>query len=62
MMFKELNIDAYFNTKPARYVKVTNTTAVVVGSSLFKIGDIQTLSPDLHVIKLYDSLDILEDK
>ena len=62
MTFKDLKLGTYFNTKVARYVKVTNTTAVVVDGSVFKIGDIQDIYADLKVIKLYDSLDILEEQ
>jgi len=38
MKFSELSIGDMFNTKPARYVKVSDTEAMVVMSGIFEVG------------------------
>jgi hypothetical protein len=38
MTFDELNIGDMFNTKEARYVKISDTKAIVVMSSLYDVG------------------------
>ncbi len=61
MTFKELKVGTLFNTKDARFVKVTDTSAVVVSNSLFRFGSIETITPDLKVIKLYNSEEAYEN-
>lgn len=51
--FGDLDEGDMFNTKPARYVKISETDAIVVMGSVFKIGTIHEFGPEESVIPLY---------
>lgn len=63
--FKDLDIGDMFNTKPARYVKISETEAIVVMSGIgelgFDIGQIHTFRLDQEVIPLYSNSKKLEE-
>ena len=44
-----------FNVKVARFVKTSDTEAIVVMPGVFKLGEIKTFEPDEGVIVLYSS-------
>ncbi len=56
MTFKELKIGAYFDTKVARYLKVTDVSGVVVCSKRFRIGSSSVFLPEVKVKRLYDDV------
>lgn len=51
--FNDLYIGDMFNTKVARYVKVTNSSAIVVGGTLMELGCIRVIDAETEVIILY---------
>ena len=53
MQFQDLDIGDMFNTKPARFVKTSDTEAIVVMSGVKEIGDKQTFTSEFEVIPLY---------
>lgn len=55
--FQELGVGAYFHIKTARYIKVTDKSAVVVKSDRLKFGHIQEFNPDYKIIKWYNRYD-----
>lgn len=61
MTFKELKVGTLFDTPAARYVKVTDTTAVVIGGSPLGYGHIEIIPPNLKVVKLYNNEEAYEN-
>lgn len=53
--FGDLDEGDMFNTKPARYVKISETEAIVVMGAVFPIGRIHEFGPEESVIPLYCS-------
>jgi hypothetical protein len=51
--FSNLAIGDMFNTKEARWVKVTETEAIVVMSSILTIGRIHPFSDERSIVVLY---------
>ena len=45
-----------FNTKSARWVKVTDATAVCVMSSVFRLGETKIIRSDEEVVLLFSSV------
>lgn len=54
--FETICLGDMFNTKAARWVKVSATQAVVVMSGVFKVGDIRSIPSDERIILLYSSV------
>lgn len=55
--FGELPDGAVFNTKPARYIKINDTMAIVIISGVLDIGRVIEFDPDNPVIYLYSDED-----
>ena len=56
MKFRELAVGDMFNTKPARFVKINETEAIVVMSSVWPVGEIISHENDDHdLVVLYSA-------
>lgn len=55
MTFGELEIGDLFNTKPARWVKISTTEAICVMGASVEIGDVCKFPEDYNVIVLWSS-------
>lgn len=54
--FKDICVGDLFNTKAARWVKVSDKKAVCVMSAVFAVGSIRPIGPDADIVLLWGRL------